>query len=216
MGRFVRGVAAAAAAALLAAGCSAGSSGGGEVHERSGSARPAATDAKALPVALTSQKLHWGRCEATAASSPPGNDWQCATLRVPLDWSKPDGVTIALALIRSRARGGERIGSLLFNFGGPGLTGVGTMPGYAATASLLRERYDLVSWDPRGVGASEGVRCRGDKEIQAAEAVDPTPDTPPRSRRTSGAPRPSPRAARRTRAGCWDTSRPPTPRGTWI
>lgn len=35
-----------------------------------------------------------------------------------------------------------------------------------------------MSWDPRGVGASEGVRCRGDKEIQAAEAVDPTPDTP--------------------------------------
>jgi pimeloyl-ACP methyl ester carboxylesterase len=51
------------------------------------------------------------------------------------------------------------------------------MPAYAAVVSLLRERYDLVSWDPRGVGASEGVRCRSDKEMQAAEKVDITPDT---------------------------------------
>jgi pimeloyl-ACP methyl ester carboxylesterase len=43
--------------------------------------------------------------------------------------------------------------------------------------STLHERYDLVSFDPRGVAASEGVRCRSDNEIQAAEAVDATPDT---------------------------------------
>jgi pimeloyl-ACP methyl ester carboxylesterase len=48
--------------------------------------------------------------------------------------------------------------------------------------SSLRERYDLVSWDPRGVAASEGVRCRGDKETQAAESVDVTPDTPAEER----------------------------------
>jgi pimeloyl-ACP methyl ester carboxylesterase len=176
-----------AAAALLAAGCSGGSSGGGssgggEWEERAGSARPTATGAKALPAALTSQKLDWERCKATADSSAPGRDWQCATLKVPLDWSKPDGETIDLALIRSKARGGDRIGSLLFNFGGPGASGVAGMPGYAATVSLLRERYDLVSWDPRGVGASEGVRCRSDKETQAAEAVDATPDTPAEER----------------------------------
>nr|WSZ14756.1 alpha/beta hydrolase [Streptomyces canus] len=182
MGRFVRWAAVTAAAALLAAGCSGGSSGGGEGDERSGSARPSTTGAKALPAALTSQKLDWERCKATADSSPPGRDWQCATLKVPLDWSKPDGGTIDLALIRSKARGGDRIGSLLFNFGGPGASGVAGMPGYAAAVSLLRERYDLVSWDPRGVGASEGVRCRGDKETQAAEAVDPTPDTPAEER----------------------------------
>jgi pimeloyl-ACP methyl ester carboxylesterase len=51
------------------------------------------------------------------------------------------------------------------------------MPAYAAVVPLLRERYDLVSWDPRGVGASQGVHCRGDKEKQAAETVDITPDT---------------------------------------
>lgn len=134
MRRFVRWAAMTAAAALLAAGCS-GSSGGGEGDERSGSARSTTTGGKALPAALTSQKLDWERCEATADSSPPGRDWQCATLKAPLDWSKPGGETIDLALIRSQARGGDRIGSLLFNFGGPGASGVAGMPGYAATVS---------------------------------------------------------------------------------
>ncbi|MEU7717986.1 alpha/beta hydrolase [Streptomyces tibetensis] len=154
MTRFVRWSALAAASALLAAGCS----GGPSDDDRSG--------------------LSWGRCKATADGPAPSSDWQCATLKVPLDWSKPDGETIGLGLIRAKARGGDRVGSLLFNFGGPGASGVSMMPSYAPTVSSLRERYDLVSWDPRGVGASEGVRCRGDKEIQAAESVDLTPDTP--------------------------------------
>ncbi|MER5579239.1 alpha/beta hydrolase [Streptomyces massasporeus] len=154
MTRLVRWTALAAASALLAAGCSGGSSD----DDRSG--------------------LSWGRCKATADGPAPSSEWQCATVKVPLDWSKPDGETIGLGLIRAKARGGDRLGSLLFNFGGPGASGVSMMPSYAPTVSSLRERYDLVSWDPRGVGASEGVRCRADKEIQAAESVDVTPDTP--------------------------------------
>ncbi|MFF7313261.1 alpha/beta fold hydrolase [Streptomyces sp. NPDC008137] len=155
MSRFVRWTAVAVTSALLAAGC-----GGGSSDDDKGG------------------ELSWGRCKATADAPAPGNDWQCATLKVPLDWSKPDGKTIGLALIRARARGDDRVGSLLFNFGGPGASGLTMMPSYAPTVSPLRERYDLVSWDPRGVGASEGVRCRGDQEIQAAESVDVTPDTP--------------------------------------
>ncbi|MEV7068929.1 alpha/beta hydrolase [Streptomyces collinus] len=154
MMRFVRWTALAAASALLAAGCSAGSSDDG------------------------GSGLSWGRCKATAEGPAPSSDWQCATLKVPLDWSEPDGETIGLGLIRAKARGDDRVGSLLFNFGGPGASGVSMMPSYAPTVSSLRERYDLVSWDPRGVAASEGVRCRGDKEIQAAESVDVSPDTP--------------------------------------
>ncbi|GAB2856886.1 alpha/beta hydrolase [Streptomyces deserti] len=166
MTRFARGAALAVATALLAAGCSGGSSDDGK-----GGGSP------------TSQKLDWGRCKPTGDSPAPSSDWQCATLKVPLDWSKPDGETIGLALIRAKARGDDRIGSLLFNFGGPGGSGVSMMPSYAATVSELRERYDLVSWDPRGVGASEGIRCRDDKEIQSAESVvDTTPDTPAEER----------------------------------
>ncbi len=185
MVRFVRWTALTAAAALLATGCSGGSSDDGPgSSEPSGSSSSAASAGSGteLPSSLTSQKLDWGRCKAGGDSPAPGSDWQCATLKAPLDWTKPRGGTIDLALIRTKARGGDRIGSLLFNFGGPGSSGVTTLPWYATTASALRERYDLVSWDPRGVGASEGVRCRGDKEIQASESVDITPDTPAEER----------------------------------
>ncbi|WP_155060740.1 alpha/beta hydrolase [Streptomyces blattellae] len=189
MARIVRWTALTAAAVLLAAGCGGGSSDDGEGGEESSGQRSSATaspsgtsgtsgsTADPLPSSLTSQQLDWGRCEATADSPAPGGDWQCATLRAPLDWAKPDGKTIGLGLIRAAATGDDRIGSLLVNFGGPGGSGVSTLPSYESTFSALGERYDLVSWDPRGVAASEGVRCRGDKEIQAAEDIDVTPDT---------------------------------------
>lgn len=74
---------------------------------------------------------------------------------MPLDWAEPSGETIGLALIRAKATGDDRIGSLLFNFGGPGGSGVSGLPSFASSYALLRERYDLVSWDPRGVAASE-------------------------------------------------------------
>ncbi|MFF4748981.1 alpha/beta hydrolase [Streptomyces sp. NPDC002514] len=166
------------------AGCSGGPSDGGgdgsDGKDRSGPSTTAPADASAsgLPSSLTSQKLDWGRCKATADSAAPSADWQCATLKAPLDWSEPDGKTIGIALIRARATGDDRIGSLLFNFGGPGASGVSSMPYFAATTAKLRKRYDLVSWDPRGVGASKGVRCRSDRDVQAAETVDNTPDTP--------------------------------------
>ena len=181
MARFVRWTALTAAAALLAAGCSGGSSDGDKAGGETG--RPSSPTASAdsatpLPSSLTSQKLDWGRCEATGDSSAPGDEWQCATLKAPLDWTKPEGKTIDLALIRAKASGDDRIGSLLFNFGGPGSSGLSTLPWYASNASELGERYDLVSWDPRGVGASDGVRCRSDKEIEASESLDITPDTP--------------------------------------
>ncbi|WP_112471026.1 alpha/beta hydrolase [Streptomyces triticisoli] len=177
MSRLTRWAAALAAAVLLA-GCGGGPSdnGGGEGKSRSDPA-----PASELPSSLTSQRLDWGRCKATAGSPAPGGGWQCATLKAPLDWSRPDGETIGLALIRAGATG-ERTGSLLFNFGGPGGSGVDTMPSYDSVVGTLRQRYDLVSWDPRGVGRSEGVRCRGDRQIQAAEAIDATPDTPAEER----------------------------------
>ncbi|MFG2945277.1 alpha/beta hydrolase [Streptomyces adustus] len=187
MTRLARRAALGAAAALLVAGCSSGSSSDSDKNDAgtsgaTASSGPSSSDASAktpaLPASLTSQKVAWERCKATADSPAPGDDWQCARLKAPLDWAKPEGRTIDLAVIRSKAHGGDRIGSLLFNFGGPGGSGVSTMPSYASTVSALHERYDLVSWDPRGVGASGGVRCRGDRQIQAAEAIDVTPDTP--------------------------------------
>jgi pimeloyl-ACP methyl ester carboxylesterase len=175
MARHARWAALGAAAALLVGGCSADTSGG---REDSGDTRSGGSSASGLPTSLTGQKPDWGRCEGTSDSPAPGKEWQCATIKAPLDYAKPDGETVKLALIRSKATGGKgkHLGSLLFNFGGPGGSGVSTLPWYASTADRLHERYDLVSWDPRGTGASEGVRCRDDKELQAAEKVDATPD----------------------------------------
>ncbi|MER6786544.1 alpha/beta hydrolase [Streptomyces sp. NPDC000658] len=190
MARWGRWTALGAAAALLATGCGGGSGGNGDgkgrtadAHASTGSSATTGT-ALAPPASLTGQRLDWGRCKGTADSAAPDATWQCATLKAPLDWSRPDGDTIGIALVRaaSRASGGDRAGSLLFNFGGPGGSGVSTLPAFGSTFSSLREHYDLVSWDPRSVGASEGVRCRSDKDIQAAESLDYTPDTPAEER----------------------------------
>jgi pimeloyl-ACP methyl ester carboxylesterase len=135
-----------------------------------------------LPASLTGQKLRWTACAAPtraegSLAKAPGRAWECATLRAPLDYGKPGGRTIRIALIRTRAEDrGRRIGSLLFNFGGPGGSGVSGLPGQAGEFTALRARYDLVSFDPRGVAESQGVVCRGDRETRAAESIDLTPD----------------------------------------
>ncbi|MGW0366016.1 alpha/beta hydrolase [Streptomyces sp. NPDC002990] len=127
--------------------------------------------------------LKWRECPAPTplegGGQAPGKDWQCATLDVPLDYAKPEGETLPLGLIRAKARDQDaRIGSLVFNFGGPGGSGVTTLPGAAKEYEALRARYDLVSFDPRGVGRSAPVRCESDKELDAYYAQDATPATP--------------------------------------
>ncbi|GGV01611.1 alpha/beta hydrolase [Streptomyces spectabilis] len=191
MPRFVRSAALATTVTLvaaLAAGCSGSSD---DKNGKSGGSgeRPAAQGAdpeprpdpsSTLPAAVVSQKLDWRACEGSGEDAPPGDEWRCATLKVPLDYAKPDGGTIGIALIRAAStakKRGDRIGSLVFNFGGPGGSGVSMLPAFAGSYGDLRERYDLVSFDPRGVAGSEGLRCRSDKQTRAAENRDPTPDT---------------------------------------
>ncbi|QKW45322.1 alpha/beta hydrolase [Streptomyces microflavus] len=132
-----------------------------------------------LPAALTSQRPDWQRCEAPRGGSAPGSAWRCTSVEVPLDYAKPSGETISIALIRKQARDKDRrIGSMLFNFGGPGGSGVDILPRAASSYGKLNSRYDLVGFDPRGVAASSGVSCRTDEEQeQAARSVDLTPDT---------------------------------------
>ncbi|MFJ8147239.1 alpha/beta hydrolase [Streptomyces sp. NPDC096048] len=134
------------------------------------------------------QSLDWKDCPAPSpvqgggeapAPLPDGTRWQCTTMRTPLDWKKPSGESIGIELIRARAGGDtdDRIGSLLFNFGGPGGSGVTTLPALAPDYEKLRSRYDLVSFDPRGVGDSRGVRCLDpDAAEEAEDEVDGTPD----------------------------------------
>ncbi|MEU7040399.1 alpha/beta hydrolase [Streptomyces varsoviensis] len=129
------------------------------------------------------QKLDWKSCpppsdsEDASTGRAPGDAWECATLHAPLDYGRPKGDSIGIALIRAKATDPDRrIGSLLFNFGGPGGSGITTLPAFAEDYKNLRTRYDLVSFDPRGVGRSDGVRCLGDKDLDAYYAADSTPD----------------------------------------
>ncbi|MGN6110512.1 MAG: alpha/beta hydrolase [Kofleriaceae bacterium] len=87
---------------------------------------------------------------------------ECGTLEVPADYDHPQGQKLKLAVVRAPATGpGESLGPLFINQGGPGGTGVDFLFLLAHTRlAPLRERFDLVSFDPRGVGRSEPtVRC---------------------------------------------------------
>ncbi|WP_137993482.1 alpha/beta hydrolase [Streptomyces vilmorinianum] len=173
---------------LLAAGCAGCSDGGGE-----GGAADSPTDL----AGLAAQELEWSACPPPSAAEgggtapsplPGGAAWECAFMDAPLDYEKPGGETIELALIRAPARDqSRRIGSLIYNFGGPGGSGITGLPSFAPAYEKLRSRYDLVSFDPRGVGRSEDVECATDKELDAYYALDFTPDDAAEERTLSDA-----------------------------
>ena len=102
-----------------------------------------------------------------------GDSLQCAVLRVPVDYAQPQGPTVDLAVARLRATDpSRRLGSLVFNFGGPGDAGTTTLPGFARDVpDAVRARYDLVSFDPRGSGISRPVECVGDLAAERLYAV---------------------------------------------
>jgi pimeloyl-ACP methyl ester carboxylesterase len=121
------------------------------------SAGLAASAASAAPVAVP--RLVWHRC-----ASPEQQGFQCASARVPLDYSNPGGPTIRLAVIRHRASDrAHRIGTLFFNPGGPGASGTAFLPllveQLPPALQALAARFDIASWDPRGVGSSTAVKC---------------------------------------------------------
>jgi pimeloyl-ACP methyl ester carboxylesterase len=133
------------------------------------------------------QRLGWGPCGPFARS---GSNQQafadprfdCAYLEVPLDYARPDGDVVRIAMLRQKALDpAARIGSLFTDPGGPGGSGVSFLP---ALASMIGDgevarRFDLIGFDPRGVGVSEPViDCSNTAEIDA-ERADLDLDTSP-------------------------------------
>jgi pimeloyl-ACP methyl ester carboxylesterase len=102
-----------------------------------------------------SAAINWTACD------PPGSGLECARVPVPLDWDKPNGKQIELAVIRHLAsRPAERIGSMFVNPGGPGASGIGIVQGLSDMLDTWGAgRFDVVSWDPRGTNASTPVNC---------------------------------------------------------
>lgn len=132
---------------------------------------PTAASATALGTnGAATPSITWGACDDALTELDP--TFECGTARVPLDYRKPTGAKIDLAVSRLPATGpGSRIGSVFVNPGGPGAPGVDS-PTFAT--GELRARFDIVGFDPRGVGASTpAVRCAATSE-EAAELLNPT------------------------------------------
>jgi pimeloyl-ACP methyl ester carboxylesterase len=138
-----------------------------------GSARAAEPPPGGVPGVLVPQ-LSWSACH---------DGFECATATVPKDYKDPGAGTVDLPVIRKAATDtSQRIGSLFLNPGGPGGSGVGFLAAAAGDFADLNARFDLVSWDPRGVGASApAIRCLTDAEADARNA---RPFTTPQNLRT--------------------------------
>lgn len=115
------------------------------------------------------QKLDWSTCY---------EDFECADLRVPIDYADLKVGSFKIALLRYKAQDQKnRIGSLIVNPGGPGGSGVD----YAYNAEYIfdpdvLDRFDIVGFDPRGVDRSAPIKCLNDQETDAAYAADAKPD----------------------------------------
>ena len=114
------------------------------------------------------QDLAWSDC---------GVD-QCATLTVPIDYSHPDGDTVKLSVLKVAATSPDgRIGSLVVDPGGPGASGVdyARLADYIVTKPV-RAAYDIIGFDPRGVGKSAPIKCLSDRGLDNFLGTDPAPD----------------------------------------
>lgn len=160
--RFVAG---AAATVLLLSACSASS----QEPLPDPTVSVEAVDAPAGLEQYYSQVLRWRGC---------GSGFECAELRVPKDYDAPAAADdFGLQVIRLRAGSGDPIGSLILNPGGPGGSGVDyARAARAVVSDEVREVYDVVGFDPRGVAGSDPVDCLTDAETDDLLSLDPTPD----------------------------------------
>ncbi|MFD7973533.1 alpha/beta hydrolase [Streptomyces clavifer] len=122
---------------------------------------PAAAGGAPAP-SVPAPRLDWKPCVQ-------GSPFDCAAAKVPLDYGSPGGRAVELAVVRRKATGpGPRVGTLFFNPGGPGGPGTVQMPqNYESFPREVRERFDIVSWDPRGIGSSTAVNCFANPEEAA-------------------------------------------------
>jgi pimeloyl-ACP methyl ester carboxylesterase len=120
------------------------------------------------PDRASGDRLAWKTCHQR---------FECATLTVPVDYTAPEGEQVDMAVLRAPAGDpARRIGSLVVNFGGPGDPGTKTLRrAVGSFPKEIRDRFDLVSFDPRGTGASRPVDCVDDATFDRLWSEDPTP-----------------------------------------
>ena len=116
------------------------------------------------------QVLHWSSCYDV---------FECSSIKVPIDYSDMTTGSFTLQVLRHRATDtNNRIGSLVVNPGGPGASGFDyAFNAESIVSAAVLERYDIVGFDPRGVGKSVPIHCLNDKETDASYASDSKPDS---------------------------------------
>lgn len=104
------------------------------------------------------QQPNWTDC---------GDGFVCADVHAPLDWAAPQGDTILLRLVKHPATNESSLGTVFVNPGGPGASGATFVRDSLehAVGKPLIQNYDIIGWDPRGVGSSSQVRCLTDREM---------------------------------------------------
>lgn len=133
--------------------------------------------------AVYAQEVDWRECGAefgfrddleTLVAESGGNaeGIRCAVIEAPLDWNEPENhATIALPIVHLPATGEESLGTLFSNPGGPGASGVDFTIGLTTVRSFdaVHEQYDLLGFDPRGIGRSTPVQCESESEMEIFE-----------------------------------------------
>lgn len=141
--------------------------------------KPTASTPTAVPAGMDqfyNQTLTWGSCGDYTEDQMPANA-QCTRVTVPVDYANPGGATAKIAISRVKATGGNKVGSLLFNPGGPGASGLSMIS--QGDKTLLEQRFDRIGFDPRGVGASQpAIKCLTAAENDA-ERAEPNRDNSP-------------------------------------
>lgn len=135
----------------------------------SGGSTSAPASTPQAPPSGTSGPLAWGACTDTKnwdhvgvdAARMADLDVRCGVLNVPRDHANPGDGALGMAVVQVRStRQHDRLGALVLNPGGPGASGLDFMPSWAGWfPDELLERFDLVSFDPRGVGSSQALDC---------------------------------------------------------
>ena len=155
------------------------------------SATTTAATASAQPTATPSADGATG-ATGTAGSSEEETDtatFSCAVITVPLDYANPKGETISIAVKKRAATGGHAQGALFINPGGPGDSGVSfaERAGNAFSPDLLNA-YDVIGFDPRGVGSSTAITCSSDDDSSGSTAEPSASGTASSSPSASGTP----------------------------
>jgi pimeloyl-ACP methyl ester carboxylesterase len=120
------------------------------------------------PVVEAIQEIKWSTCYAI---------YECGDLQVPLDYTDPDSGSISIALVRLPATSEPYLGPLLMNPGGPGGSGVELVGDWAEIWEMVFSNFDVIGFDPRGVGSSTQVLCPNDPDSDESWLLEDGEDT---------------------------------------